>query len=130
MASWKDLFDADPVAAWSAKDQKSEADTRRAKLLKSIAANVQAAEKGEALTRGFGKLNKTGSVYQITPKVGRTPIAIDGKPFLTTPAERVSDALKALHAATEAGEFDADIARSFGDEQPVKRRRRRKAAAE
>lgn len=127
MASWKDLFDSNPVEAWSAKDTKSEAETRRAKLVKSIDANIAASSKNEKLTRGFGKLHKNGATYQITPKVGRTLIEIDGKPFLTTPAERITDALKALKAATEAGEFDQDIAKAFGDAPATKRRRRKSA---
>ena len=127
MASWKDLFDNDPVAAWTAKDSKSEAETRRAKLVKSIDANIAAATKGEPLKRGFGKLNKSGSVYQITPKIGRQTIEIDGKPYLTTPAERLTDALQALRTAAGAGELDQDIAKAFGETSAPKRRRRKTA---
>lgn len=111
---------------------------RREKFAASIKSNLDAIAADKQPVRGFMKPEKKNAdLVWITPKIGRTVIKLGDDLYLkgdrraeagsiAIPRDQVTGFLTALHAGIEAGDFDQDIARAFGDGAPTQRRTRQR----
>jgi hypothetical protein len=115
--AWKNAGKAktDPVA------------DRRAKAVASIDGALASIEAGSEPTR-MALYKVKADVARAGLRLGRRTVQLNGQDAVFVPAERIKDFYEALKAAVEAGELDAELATAAGDDAPVKRRGRRKAA--